>query len=538
MSRHVMRRTYLLIPLVLVLAGCQDTIPPITTGPLEISQPRFSAFPGANGKIAFTDPLGGIGTINPDGTDRLMLTSDGGSPAWSADGSRIAFTSNIDGDNDIYVINADGGGRTQLTFDPSNDALPSWSPDGSKIAFATTRDGQSRIYVMNSDGSNATALTTRIGDGDDNLPAWSPDGASIAFTSTRGAGYSQIYVMNANGTNQTSLTNTSQWELDPRWSPDGNKIAFGHRDNLADRSDLYVMNANGTGVTHLTATPTIDELTPAWSPDGTKVAYISSRDGNLAIYVINPDASSETKIPNSSAGAYLDWQPLPGPTACVFGPELYTRGQGAPANFVENFTATPGSYVVDLDDLASAGADATVKLNGVIIMDGRGTTGEVGPRHYMVTVTLTANNVLQISLRGKKGSVLRVKVCPASTSQCYPNLAAPQLTLQSTTVNGSNVEFQLDVPNYAQFPDAMFAPSPDLPACGLNTSAARAWVDIHDGAGNYLFGFCALYSASSLNDIWFATPVGQWPAEAYITITDRRCNITYTSNRINLAGTL
>lgn len=146
--------------------------------------------------------------------------------------------------------------------------------------------------------------------------------------------------------------------------------------------------------------------------------------------------------------------------------------------------------------------------------------------------------MLEINLRGKKGSVLQVTICPASPSQCYPDLPAPELVLQSTTVDGDRVEFQLDVPNHAQFPNALFEPAPDLAACGLNTSASRTWVDIYDGNGNYLFGFCALYDASSLNDIWFSTLVDQWPAEAYITLTDRRCNIIYTSNRINLAGIL
>ena len=539
MSWYSMRRGDLVFPLVLAaVIGCQDGIPTSTRGPLEIPRPRLSAFPGANGKIAFTRPTGGISTINSDGSGATALTTDGDAPSWSADGSRIAFASNVDGDNEIYVMNADGTGRTQLTFDPANDQSASWSPNGSKIAFSSDRSGQHRIYVMNSDGSNVAALTSRIGDGDDNLPAWSPDGAKIVFASTRASGFSQIYVMNADGTNQTALTNSGQLELDPRWSPDGSKIAFSHRNAFTDPVDVYLMNADGTGVTNLTASATFDEVTPAWSPDGTKVAYVSNRGGNFAIYTIDPDGSNEAAIPNSSASVYLDWQPQPINITCVFGPKTYTRQQGGPQNTTENFTATPGSYTVDLDDLASSGADATVKLNGVTIMDGRGTTGEVGPRHYTVPVTLGANNTLQISLRGKKGSVLRVKVCPASVSQCYPNLAAPQLTLQSTTVSGDRVEFQLDVPNYAQFPDPMFSPAPDLPACGLNTSAARSWVDIRDGDGNYLFGFCALYNASSLNDIWFATTVDNWPAEAYITITDRRCNITYTSNRINLAGIL
>ena len=536
MSRFSMRRAHLIIPLVLTaVAGCNDSIPAISTGPLETPGLRFSAFPGANGRIAFTKLAGGIGTMNPDGSDVQSLTSDGRAPAWSADGSKIAFESNSDGDNEIYVMNADGTGRTQLTSNSSDDSAPTWSPDGSRIAFSTTRDGIGRIYVMNPDGSDPVSLTSRVGDGHDNLPSWSPNGAKIAFTSTRGAGFSQIYVMNADGTDQTALTTSSDGEYDPRWSPDGSKIAFTHVETLTPQWDIYVMNASGSGVANLTMSPTFNEATPAWSPDGSKIAYISNRGGNSAIYSISPDGSNEAAIPNSAAGVYLDWQPKVASGTCVFGPTTYTREQGPPGRFVENFTAAPGSYIVDLDDLASSGADATVKLNGVIIMDGRGSTGEVGPRHKTVAVTLTANNVLDVNIRGKKGSVLRVKICSESASACYPNLPAPQLTLQSHLVSGGRVEFDLDVTNYAEFPDELFAQAPDLEACGLTTNASRSWIDIYDGNGVRQFGFCALPESSAMNGIWFSTTEAEWPEEAYITITDRRCNITYTSNRINLA---
>ena len=269
---------------------------------------------------------------------------------------------------------------------------------------------------------------------------------------------------------------------------------------------------------------------------------MTDRDGNAEIYVMWSDGSGVPQnISNNPADEFLpDWQPIPtAPPVCVFGPTLFTRTQGQPDRFSRNFSATPGSYSVDMDDLASAGADATVTLNGVVILEGRGTTGEVGPRHKIVNVTLLANNTLDISLRGKKGSKLQVKICSTSVTQCYPNLAAPQLSLQSTSTNGfGNVEFQLDVANYAQYPAELFAHAPDLAACGLNTSASRTFVDIYDGNGNRLYGFCALYDPSALNDIWFATPPEQRPAEAYITLTDRRCNIVYTSNRINLAGGL
>jgi TolB protein len=462
------------------------------------------------------------------------VTTDGAGPAWSPDGSKIAFYSSVTGINQIYVVNADGTGRAQLTSSTGDNGLtfPTWSPDGSKIVYQNDLNG--KLYRMNADGSDATAIST----GPDFAASYSPDGSKIAFTRVV-AGVPQIMVMNADGTSPVQLT-TVETNFDPSWSPDGTRIAFTHQGPApANNNDIYVMNANGTGVVNLTNTTDAFEVSPAWSPDGSKIGYIRNDEVSGEIYVMNADGTGQTNISNSAASEFhLDWQSHPVLT-CVFGPKTYTRmNGGGPQNFTETITATPGSYVVDLDDLASAGADGQVKLNGVVIMDGRGTTGEVGPRHYTVPVTLNATNTLQVSLRGKKGSVLRVKICPASVSQCYPDLPAPQLSLQSTTVGTTNVEFQLDISNYASFPNDMFAPSPDLPACGLNTSASRTFVDIYDGNGNYLYGFCALYDAASLNDIWFSTPKESWPAEAYVVLTDRRCNKTYTSNRINLASIL
>ncbi len=215
MSWFSMRPQHLLIPLVLAtVIGCQDSIPTSSTGPLDSPTPRFSAFPGSNGKIAFAGGvLGGIQTMNSDGSGVQALTSSGAAPAWSADGARLAFNSSDDGNDEIYVVNADGSALTQLTFTsaPTGQTVgmtfPSWSPDGSRIAFQNNFDR--RIYVMDSDGSNVTALTNNPGGGIDYVPAWSPDGARLAFTSTRD-GQLEIYVMNADGTNQTRLTNDVQ----------------------------------------------------------------------------------------------------------------------------------------------------------------------------------------------------------------------------------------------------------------------------------------------------------------------------------------
>ncbi|MFY9580726.1 MAG: hypothetical protein WAQ33_15540, partial [Gaiellaceae bacterium] len=118
---------------------------------------------------------------------------------------------------DVYVMNADGSGQTRLTTDPANDSDPAWSPDGSKIAFASLRDGNSEIYVMNADGTGAP---TRITDDPaaDAFPAWSPNGQKIAFT--HGSGFNaEIYVMDADGTGRAQLTNSVERDDYADWQP-------------------------------------------------------------------------------------------------------------------------------------------------------------------------------------------------------------------------------------------------------------------------------------------------------------------------------
>jgi hypothetical protein len=126
------------------------------------------------------------------------------------------------------------------------------------------------------------------------------------------------------------------------------------------------------------------------------------------------------------------------------------------------------------------------------------------------------------------------------STNCFSGLPSPVILFQgSSDYSGSDgnkyTRYELDVTNYSLFPDELFEKAPDLPACGLNTNSARTWVHIYDNNNNYLYGFCALGESKDLNQIWFALPKGQTPPSGvYIKLIDRRCDVTYTSNQLNI----
>jgi Tol biopolymer transport system component len=141
----------------------------------------------------------------------LVACGDGEEPV-----SRIVFMSERDGNGEIYVVNADGSGQTNLTDNPAIDRYPTWSLDGSRIAFVSFRGKNEEIYVMNADGTDQVNLTNNPAF--DGTPAWSPDGSRIAFSHNLQVEFKpDIFVMNADGTDQTRLTMDGGY--DPAWSP-------------------------------------------------------------------------------------------------------------------------------------------------------------------------------------------------------------------------------------------------------------------------------------------------------------------------------
>jgi len=289
-----------------------------------VGKPAEAAFPGNNGKIAFVSNrdvgAGEIYTISPTGgtADRINFTNYSKHPAWSPDGSRIAFVST---DNQIFVMKADGSGRRQITNTPTAKQEPAWSPDGTRIAYVANSfdvDQQTdlEIWVINADGSGRTQVTNNSFP--DTQPAWSPDGSKIAFVSSRtGDTNRNVYVMNSDGSgaaaNLTPNTADPLYQGNddgPSWSPDGSQIAYSN--GISD-SDVWTMNANGSGKTNLTDANTGEDVEPAWFPDGNKIAYVAtSGDTDRNIYVMNANGSGQGPInTNTSNDITPDWQPIP-----------------------------------------------------------------------------------------------------------------------------------------------------------------------------------------------------------------------------------
>ena len=235
---------------------------------------------------------------------------------------QIAFSSDIDGDSEIYLMNVDGTSLMQLTENEGVDYLPNWSPDGRKLAFVSDRTGETEIYVMALDGSG---LIVQLADGSGYYgnPIWSPDGQKIAFDSWSD-GDSEIFVMDPDGTNLVQLTDNDFLESVYSWSPDSQKLAFSRSPKSIFNPDsdifvspdfeIFVMNADGGNAIQLTDNDTND-LFPAWSPDGGTIAFTSvswvkiGTDFDSNVYPMNADGSDVRQLTYDNVSGGTSWSP-------------------------------------------------------------------------------------------------------------------------------------------------------------------------------------------------------------------------------------
>ena len=190
-------------------------------------------------------------------------------PAWSPDGTTIAFASKRGGSLDVYAMSADGSGTRRLTSTKEDEAQPTWSPDGDRIAFA--RGASSRVFVMDADGSGAHRLTDA--EAEEAEPAWSPDGRWIAYARREpGSSIRELWLVHPDGSQPRRLTRLRGVAQAPAWSPDGRRIVFSA--NVSGKGfDIYMIGVDGREVKLVTSRD--DSFEPSWSPDGKTIAFSS-----------------------------------------------------------------------------------------------------------------------------------------------------------------------------------------------------------------------------------------------------------------------
>ena len=224
-------------------------------------------------------------------------------------GGVILFESDRDGNPEIYAVD-DAGHINRMTDNPSVDTQAAWDPSMQRIAFTTNRDGQNEIYLINADGTNPINLTNNSAD--DQQPAWSVDGQWITFTSNRDGNY-EIYVLHVNGPEVINLTNNPANDTQPNWvrsttfDPSGESIVF-----TSDRDgnqEIYRMKTDGSEATNLTGNPASDQMAKG-SPDGALVVFTTNRDGNQDIYSMRIDGLNQANLTNNPSSDFgPSWAP-------------------------------------------------------------------------------------------------------------------------------------------------------------------------------------------------------------------------------------
>ena len=269
--------------------------------------------------IAFVSTRDGdyaVYAMNADGSDQGRLTDEHGdtstlagttfqiAPAYSPDGTKIAFASAREGSLDVYVMDADGSGTRPLTTGPGNESEPAWSPDGAQIAYQNDLNGD-HVFVMQADGTGSRRLTTDLAP--EIEPAWSADGGWIAYSRRLpGTEIREIWIVHPDGSGRRKLTDLQGAAYAPAWSPDSKTIAFSGRRGTKP-FQLYTIGADGKGLRRVTQAAE-DAFEPAWSPDGKTIAY--SRAGSIVTIDAGGANVSVLTDPDGNDSS-PDWNPHP-----------------------------------------------------------------------------------------------------------------------------------------------------------------------------------------------------------------------------------
>jgi Tol biopolymer transport system component len=259
-----------------------------------------------------------IYTMNPDGSDTTELfprRAEKGT--WAPDGSEISIFCCDDGMAAHFVDVTTGDLRTLEQPDPGLEAFcgGAWSADGKRLACETygvddpSRNGIYTIRVTG--GGGLTRITSNPG-GSDQPGDFSPDGKRLVFVRSKNESPVGIFVINVDGSGQRLLA-PKDMRLDESgfsgsWSPSGNNILFVAHEGAGGPKRIWIVNADGGAPKELPITSTCRYgcYSPNWSPDGTKIVFSRSNGSSESLYIVNPDGTGLTQIPDGE-GDSPDW---------------------------------------------------------------------------------------------------------------------------------------------------------------------------------------------------------------------------------------
>jgi TolB protein len=212
-------------------------------------------------------------------------------PKWTPDGNKILYTSYKDNNPDLYVIKENGTGRKRLSGYQGLNSMARYSPDGNSLVIVLSKDGNPELYLLNPVGEMLRRLTNNKNI--DSSPSWSPSNRDIVFISDR-TGIPQLFVTDIDGANVRRLIYNNTYTDSPEWSPTGERIAYVCRMSQGE-FNIFTTDLSGNYQQQLTKGAKRNE-NPSWSPDGRFLVFVSTRNGQSQLFVMNNDGSSQRPL--------------------------------------------------------------------------------------------------------------------------------------------------------------------------------------------------------------------------------------------------